>query len=106
MQLRLTGTGVLLEEADDFKSFRVVIGCGLKDPEAVETAFEGIARFADEQTAWVYERALRSWLGLASDRAWQEGLDAMIVKARPFGWIDEEAHAIKAHVVYEPECVQ
>lgn len=106
MQLRLAGAVVLLEEADDFKSFRVVIGCGLKDPEAAGTAFEGIARFTDKRTAWVYERALRTWLGLTSDRAWQEGLDAMIVKARPFGWIDDEAHAIKAHVVYEQESVQ
>jgi hypothetical protein len=46
----------------------------------------------------VAEAALRKWDGRANDRAWQDGLTAMIAKAEPHGWVDRAAGAIKAHV--------
>ena len=59
--------------------------------------FMGV-RFDDPATAWVSVAALRNWEGLRDAPAWQEGLTAMIEKARPYGWIAEDGQSIKAHV--------
>ena len=45
--------------------------------------------------------------GVEHDAAWQQNFSAMIEKARPHGWIDDEDKAIKAHVEWAtPDCVQ
>ena len=89
---------VRLDEPDDFRRFSVRIESpGLK-VEEVRQALRGIAVLENGETAWVEERALRNWPELEGDRAWQSGLDEMIVKAKPYGWIDEERRRIKAHV--------
>ena len=35
---------------------------------------------------------------VAGDAAWQGNLGAMMEKAKPHGWIDEQKKAIKAHI--------
>jgi hypothetical protein len=52
----------------------------------------------DTETAWVSEAALRRWADIAQDASWQQSLGAMIEKARPHGWIDDDRKAIKAHI--------
>jgi hypothetical protein len=87
---------VELEDAGNFRSFKVVVampGAGL---EAVRQALSGVAHMPDRDTAWVSEQALRRWR--SGDAAWQEALTAMIAKARPHGWIDDARQAIRAHV--------
>ena len=92
------GLRVRLDEPDDFQRFSVRIESpGLK-VEEVRQALREIAVLEDAETAWVEERALRNWPELEGDRAWQSGLDGMIAKAKPYGWIDEEKQRIKAHV--------
>jgi hypothetical protein len=92
------GLRVRLDEPDDFRRFSVRIESpGLK-VEEVRQALREIAVLEDAETAWVEERALRNWPELEEDRAWQSGLDEMIAKAKPYGWIDEEKQRIKAHV--------
>ena len=34
----------------------------------------------------------------SNDAAWQQNFSAMIEKARPHGWIDDQRNAIKAHI--------
>jgi hypothetical protein len=34
----------------------------------------------------------------AHDELWQRNFSAMIEKARPHGWIDDQRKAIKAHI--------
>jgi len=41
---------------------------------------------------------LRHWPGVERDDAWQQSFSAMIEKARPHGWIDDQRKAIKAHI--------
>jgi hypothetical protein len=94
----LAANAVKLEDADNFRSFKVVVAMPKAELEAVRRALSGIAVLPDRDTAWVSEQALRNWAGLADDAAWQESLTAMIAKAKPHGWIDEASKAIKAHV--------
>ena len=98
MQLRWSGGTVLLDEARDFKSFKVVIEAQDLPPEALTAGFAGIARFDGVETAWVHEAALRRWPALEADATWQQGLDRMIAKARPYGWVDDATGTIRAHV--------
>jgi len=94
----LAATVVKLEDADNFRSFKVVVAMPNAEPEAVRRALANIALLPDRDTAWVFEQALRQWPGQAGDAAWQDSLTAMIAKARPHGWIDDANKTIKAHV--------
>ena len=89
---------VTLEDANNFRSFKVVVALPPADLETVRSALSGIATLPDRDTAWVSEQALRSWREVAGDATWQDALSAMIAKARPHGWIDDANKAIKAHV--------
>jgi predicted transcriptional regulator len=91
-------TTVTLEDANNFRSFKVVVAQPNLELETVRRALSGIATLPDRDTAWVSEQALRSWPEVAHDAAWQDALTAMIAKARPHGWIDDTNKTIKAHV--------
>jgi carbonic anhydrase len=94
----LAATAVELEDADNFRSFKVVVAMPNADLDTVRRALADVALLPERHTAWVYERGLRAWPGLSNDVAWQSRLTAMIEKARPHGWIDEANKTIKAHV--------
>lgn len=99
MIIRLSRDGALhLDAPEDFKRFKVVVEDAGKDVARARAALASVAKLDDEATAWVSEAALRRWNNLEGDRAWQDGLTAMIAKAEPYGWIDRAAGAIKAHV--------
>ena len=90
--------GVTLEEPDNFRAFKVVVGSPDARLETVRTALAGIVSVPDRQIAWVSEQALRNWPGYAGNGAWQELLSGMIAKARPHGWIDDVTGSIRAHL--------
>ena len=66
--------------------------------DPVRKAVAGTAELPDPETAWILEDALRHWPGVEGDDAWQGNFSAMIEKARPHGWIDDNRKAIKAHI--------
>ena len=90
--------GLQLEDRDNFRAFKLVIEGEQSQLDAVRNAVAGKAEIADAKTAWIFEDALRRWPGVEHDAAWQQNLSAMIEKARPHGWIDEQRKAIRAHV--------
>ncbi len=90
--------GLQLEDRDNFRAFKLVIEGEQSELEAVRDAVAGKAELADAKTAWLFEDALRRWPGVEHDAAWQQNLSAMIEKARPHGWIDEQRKAIRAHI--------
>jgi len=90
--------GLQLEDRDNFRAFKLVIEGEQSQLDAVRSAVAGKAEIADAKTAWIFEDALRRWPGVEHDAAWQQNLSAMIEKARPHGWIDEQRKAIRAHV--------
>src|SRR5262245_27173071 len=89
---------VTLEDAHNFRAFKVVVAITDTELETARNALANVATLPDRGTAWVSEQALRRWPGYADDAAWQSSLTAMIEKARPHGWIDETSKSIKAHV--------
>jgi predicted transcriptional regulator len=97
LQVR-SATTVTLEDANNFRSFKIVVSQPNLDLETVRRVLSGIATLPDRDTAWVSEQALRSSPEVAHDAAWQDALTAMIAKARPHGWIDDTNKTIKAHV--------
>jgi hypothetical protein len=92
------GGGVELEDRNNFRAFKLVVGAGRERLDEVRRALAGTADLPDGDTAWVFEDALRRRPGVADDAAWQQALTAMIEKARPHGWIDDARRAIKAHI--------
>lgn len=89
---------VVLEDRDNFRAFKLVVEGRREDIEAVRGMLAGTAQLPDADTAWISQDTLRRSPEVAQDSAWQQSFDAMIEKARPHGWIDDERKAIKAHV--------
>jgi hypothetical protein len=99
MFLKLTASGALqLEDRENFRAFKLVVDGERSQLEAIRSALAGKAELPDAETAWISEAMLRQWPSVARDEAWQQSLSAMIDKARPHGWIDDQRKAIKAHI--------
>jgi len=99
MFVKLSATGsVTLEDRDNFRAFKLVVEGGPARLEQARRALADTAELPDQVTAWIYEQALRQRPEVADDAAWQGNLGAMIEKAKPHGWIDEQKKAIKAHI--------
>jgi hypothetical protein len=99
MFLKLTTAGELqFEDRQNFRAFKLVVEGDRGRLDTVRGTVAGKAELPDADTAWIFEDALRRWPGVEQDAAWQQGLSAMIEKARPHGWIDDTRKAIKAHI--------
>ena len=96
---RLTRAGELaFEDRHNFRAFKLVIEGDRGRLDDIRKAVAGTATVLDADTAWIGQEALRRWPGVDHDAEWQRGFAAMIEKARPHGWIDDERKAIKAHI--------
>ncbi len=89
---------ITLEDRDNFRAFKLVVEGGTQRLDQARRALANTAELPDQTTAWIYEQALRQRPEVAGDAAWQGNLGAMIEKAKPHGWIDEQKKAIKAHI--------
>jgi len=97
--LKLTAAGELqFEDRQNFRAFKLVVEGNRSRLETVRSALAGKAEFADAETAWIDQDTLRRWPGVPHDELWQRNFSAMIEKARPHGWIDDQRKAIKAHI--------
>ena len=100
MFVKLSADGrTSLEDSGNFKAFKLVVE--KTTPDAARKTLAGLAEFIDDTHAWIFEAALRQYPEVAQDATWQQNLGAMIEKARPHGWIDEQRKAIKAHVEWQ-----
>lgn len=89
---------VMLEDRDNFRAFKLVVEGRREDIDAIRGALGNTAELVDADTAWISQAALRARPEVAQDEAWQQSFGAMIEKAKPHGWIDEQRQAVKAHV--------
>jgi hypothetical protein len=97
--LKLTADGELLfEDRQNFRAFKIVVEADRERIADVRGALAEKATLPDAETAWIFQEALRRWPGVEHDEAWQQNFFAMIDKARPHGWINDEDMTIKAHV--------
>jgi hypothetical protein len=99
MFLKFSATqGLAFEDRDNFRAFKLVVENDRAALDTVRRALTGKAELPDAETAWIFQDALRHWPDVENDANWQEKFSAMIEKARPHGWIDDERKAIKAHI--------
>jgi len=89
---------VALNEADDFKKFKVRTQLPKRQLADLGSALAGIAVVNDESSAWVHESALRTWKHEGNTAEWQASLTQMIAAAAKYGWIDAERKTIRAHI--------
>jgi hypothetical protein len=99
MFIKVSANGrVTLEDRDNFRAFKLVIDGSTEQLDAARKVLSGTAELLDSTHAWIFEEALRKRPETANDATWQQNLDAMVEKAKPHGWIDEQKKAIKAHI--------
>jgi hypothetical protein len=99
MFLKLTAAGELqFEDRQNFRAFKLVVEGDRSRLEAVRSALVGKAELPDAETAWIDQDTLRRWPGVPHEELWQQNFSAMIEKARPHGWIDDQRKTIKAHI--------
>ena len=81
-----------LEDADNFRAFKVVYPTSLSGKRTVLSA---VGRFDEAGYLWVE----RAWLEENSprDAGWQKGFDAMVTYAATLGWVDDVG-SIRAHI--------
>ncbi len=90
---------VALNEPDDFKKFKIVVGASGAAPGFLANALKGIAVVEpDGKTAWVSQHALRNWQGRAQAPEWIAAFDKMVSSVRRFGWVRDEDASVRAHV--------
>ena len=91
--------GVTLEDRDNFRAFKLVVEGRREDVEPIRHALAGVAELGGRRhrlgVRGLAAAASQTWRRIPT---WQRSLSAMIEKARPHGWIDEQRKAIKAHV--------
>jgi predicted transcriptional regulator len=93
---------VELAEPRNFKAFAITVVGGVDGPFDATELLKSFAVDSDREHAWVAERALRDWRGLAHEAWWQDGLTKMIASVEKFGWVDRARGAIRAHIEYLP----
>ncbi|MFC7049896.1 hypothetical protein [Emcibacter nanhaiensis] len=96
MQIIVSDSGVILEEADRFDGFKIVSGLEI---EEVEGKLAGSVGYADGQDNFFIRREwIVSQAPAAGQAGWQQNFEKMINYAASHGWVDSETGAIRAHV--------
>jgi hypothetical protein len=94
MIITVSETGQLgLDAADDFRRFEIEVRA-----VGISPALHTLGEVTDDGHVWVGEAALAKLAGREEDKEWLAKLAAMKDKARPFGWVDDDRHAIRAHI--------
>lgn len=99
MIITVTETGDLgLDDPDDFRRFEIHVKRVGITVAQIMTALRALGEVADDGHVWVGEPALVKLAGREGNDDWLAKLAAMKDKARPFGWVDDDRHAIRAHI--------
>jgi hypothetical protein len=90
---------VQLRDANDFKSFKIVVARRDASAEFTASALQGIASVdPDGNTAWVSQQALRRWQGRPQPEDWLAAFDKMVDSVRRFGWVRDADQTVRAHI--------
>jgi hypothetical protein len=86
-----------LEEADNFRGFKVVIDVDRGALSQCQAGFTTAGKLENDQHAWVNADWLRAEASMSDEPAWQEGMARMLEFARTKGWLSPDG-SIRAHV--------
>lgn len=84
----------------DLKRFHIEAPGLEDDASALEAALKDFAAFAAPDHAWVSVAALAAWPGHADDPDYRDAVAKLVEVARKYGWYNEAAAAIKAHIEF------
>lgn len=99
MIITVTERGELgLRDPEDFRRFEIEVTQVEISGAEVMTALRALGEVADDGHVWIGEAALVKLAGREEDTAWLGKLAAMKDKARPYGWVDDDRRAIRAHI--------
>ncbi|MBK1867599.1 hypothetical protein [Taklimakanibacter albus] len=99
MIITVSETGELgLDAPDDFRRFEIQVNRVGITVAQIMAALRTLGEVSDDGHVWVGEPALVKLAGREGNDAWLARLAAMKDKARPFGWVDDDRHAIRAHI--------
>lgn len=93
--------GVCVDDAMDFRRFKIVSDVGRPDYERVKEAAAGVIEFDSPDQAWVSAAALEERVEVSQREIWRPQFDRMIDQARPHGWIRDDPLRIAAHVEWK-----
>ncbi len=97
MIIRHTAQGLRLDEAEEFRAFKLVLSAAAE----ARPPLDGI-RFVDDGNVLVDIALVPGLPGAPQDPAWRAGYAAMLKAAAKHGWIDATGQAIRAHVERAP----
>lgn len=90
-----------LEQADDFKAFKVVAESKSIDKPVLAKALEGIGSLTDDAThAWIDPDAFIALEGKGRGDQWMSSFNSMLEGAKKYGFVDSESGAVRAHVEF------
>ncbi|WP_262700754.1 MULTISPECIES: hypothetical protein [Streptomyces] len=90
-------TSVELQEADDFRAFKLVVLTPDGRPDGLEDALRDVGSIGPDGDAFLRIDAVRRLAGdTAEDPAWTTAFDQMIGYARSRGWVAPDA-TLRAH---------
>jgi hypothetical protein len=90
---------VELQEAGDFKNFKVAVAKPGASRDFITDALKGVAALdPDGKTAWVSQAALKRWQGQDQPADWIASFDKMVESVRRFGWVRDLDHSVRAHI--------
>jgi hypothetical protein len=98
MIVRVTRTGVALEQPEDVRRFHVEVGPGVDDLNRalVAAGFGSVDPSTSE--ALIPVAALRAAAAGRVSPGWDQEFDAMLGYASSKGWMSDDGTAIKGHV--------
>lgn len=87
-----------LRDPEDFRGFEIEVADPRISVAQALAALRTLGDVAEDGHVWIGEAALVKLAGRAQDTDWLGKLAAMKDKARPYGWVDDDRHAIRAHI--------
>lgn len=90
---------MVLNNADDFKAFKVVADGEALDGEGIIRALDGIGTLEEgRKHVWFDPKAFVSAFGVDRGAQWVAQFDAMVAGAAKYGFVDDKTGAVRAHV--------
>lgn len=87
-----------LREPDEFRSFKIVADGALSSAALGQALAALGALDSDGKTAWVKRDAVKRLRGSEAPPAWIAAFDNMIGSVRRFGWVNDDAGTVRAHI--------
>jgi hypothetical protein len=95
MMIEMNNGTISLVDGEDFSRFSLLCSDAAYPSPGLTS---GNIEIESENVAWIPISTVIQLRGEQATPTWISQLQGMIEKARPFGWIDDSRHCIRAHI--------